>query len=69
MSGTVWHLSYLAEMMGDSTTEAEVKAMRDLLIEDGSLDWVSDANGGSLKCMADHTWERFVREAIRQAQQ
>jgi len=66
----VWSISYLAEMMGEDTSEEMAEAMRDLLIEAGYLDWSdgnggwTDDDGGLLYPIPDDIWDRLLAEAV-----
>jgi hypothetical protein len=44
----VHHLTDLALMAGDLTTEDEARQLRDILVARGLLTWASDAEGGWL---------------------
>jgi len=66
----VWSVCFLAEMMGEDTTEEAAEAMRDLLIEAGYLDWSggnggwTHHDGGLLYPVPDDIWDRLTAEAV-----
>jgi hypothetical protein len=59
----IHNLTYLAEMMGDETTEQEAEAMRDLLVERNLLEWIGDY--GIMVDIDDDEWFSLIVEACK----
>jgi hypothetical protein len=54
------HLSYLAEMMGNETTDTEAELMAEALIDAGVL----DALPGTLVDISEDQWLTIMRNAL-----